>query len=268
MPSDRPSSAPETPETVPSTGQDDATSLFRALGSRNYRLFFAGQAVSLTGFWMQKVATGWLVYRLTHSPLALGVVDFAGSIPLLLLTPFTGALLERWNLKNTFFLCQAHDAQQPQKAEGRPGPESGLVLAGATGSAAIAAHAGLARRHLQGEDLAVFCLDVEFHHLARLGRLARGHAAQHQVARRVAHRHLARGRHKRLVVLGLLLLGDAPCPAHGERQHRHAADHGEPDAQIKAAGEGVGQGHAWGEGRERRRRGACVSDQSCCLANT
>ena len=74
MPSDRPSSAPETPETVPSTGQDDATSLFRALGSRNYRLFFAGQAVSLTGFWMQKVATGWLVYRLTRSPLALGVV--------------------------------------------------------------------------------------------------------------------------------------------------------------------------------------------------
>ena len=108
MPSDHPSSsAPETPETVPPVGQDDATSLFRALGSRNYRLFFAGQAVSLTGFWMQKVATGWLVYRLTRSPLALGVVDFAGSIPLLLLTPFTGALLERWNLKNTFFLCQA-----------------------------------------------------------------------------------------------------------------------------------------------------------------
>ena len=96
----RPSSSPRTPE-LPEGG------LFRAFRSRNYRLFFAGQAVSLTGFWMQKVATGWLVYRLTRSPLALGVVEFSSSIPLLLLTPFTGALLERWNLKRTFFICQA-----------------------------------------------------------------------------------------------------------------------------------------------------------------
>ena len=93
----RPSSSPRTPE-LPEGG------LFRAFRSRNYRLFFAGQAVSLTGFWMQKVATGWLVYRLTRSPLALGVVEFSSSIPLLLLTPFTGALLERWNLKRTFFI--------------------------------------------------------------------------------------------------------------------------------------------------------------------
>ena len=50
---------------------------FRALRSRNYRLFFSGQAVSLIGTWMQRVAMSWLVYRITLSPFALGVVDFS-----------------------------------------------------------------------------------------------------------------------------------------------------------------------------------------------
>ena len=62
----------------------------RALGSRNYRLFFEGQTVSLIGTWMTRVATSWLVYRLTDSPFLLGLTSFASQIPILFLTPFVG----------------------------------------------------------------------------------------------------------------------------------------------------------------------------------
>lgn len=75
----------------------------RTLKSRNYRLFFTGQSVSLTGFWMQRVAMGWLVYRLTGSPLYLGLIDFAGQIPTFLLSPLAGVWLDRWDLRKTIF---------------------------------------------------------------------------------------------------------------------------------------------------------------------
>ena len=64
--------------------------LVRALRHRNYRLFFGGQTVSLIGTWITRVATSWLVYRLTGSELLLGVVAFSGQIPLLALAPFGG----------------------------------------------------------------------------------------------------------------------------------------------------------------------------------
>jgi MFS family permease len=70
---------------------------FRALRHRNYRLFFSGQAVSLIGTWITRVALGWLVYQLTHSPFMLGVVGFAGLAPTFLLTPFGGVLADRFN---------------------------------------------------------------------------------------------------------------------------------------------------------------------------
>ena len=69
----------------------------RALRHRNYRFFFAGQSLSLVGTWMQRVAVGWLVYRLTDSPLLLGVVSFACQIPSLLLAPVAGSLADRWD---------------------------------------------------------------------------------------------------------------------------------------------------------------------------
>src|SRR5438270_2123845 len=69
----------------------------RALRARNYRLFFTGQSVSLVGTWMTRIATSWLVYRLTGSALLLGVVGFAGQIPSFLLAPFAGVLVDRWN---------------------------------------------------------------------------------------------------------------------------------------------------------------------------
>ena len=59
--------------------------MVRALRYRNYRLFFGGQIVSLCGTWMTNIATSWLVYRLTGSPLMLGVVTCAGQIPIFLI---------------------------------------------------------------------------------------------------------------------------------------------------------------------------------------
>jgi MFS family permease len=67
----------------------------RALRHRNYRLFFGGQSVSLIGTWMTRIATSWLVYRLTGSALLLGVVGFAGQIPTFLLAPFAGVWVDR-----------------------------------------------------------------------------------------------------------------------------------------------------------------------------
>jgi MFS family permease len=69
----------------------------RALRHRNYRLFFGGQTLSLVGTWITRIATSWLVYRLTGSALLLGVVGFCGQIPTLFLAPFAGVFVDRWN---------------------------------------------------------------------------------------------------------------------------------------------------------------------------
>jgi MFS family permease len=68
---------------------------WRALRHRNFRLFFGGQSISLIGTWMTRVATSWLVYRLTKSSLLLGTVGFAGQIPTFLLAPFAGVIVDR-----------------------------------------------------------------------------------------------------------------------------------------------------------------------------
>jgi MFS family permease len=70
---------------------------FRALRHRNYRLFFAGQSVSLIGTWITRVAMGWLVYRMTKSEFVLGVVAFASLVPTFLLTPLGGVLADRFD---------------------------------------------------------------------------------------------------------------------------------------------------------------------------
>lgn len=71
--------------------------MVRALEHRNYRLFFLGQGTSLVGTWVTRVATSWLVYRLTGSAVVLGIVGFAGQIPTFLLAPFAGVWVDRWN---------------------------------------------------------------------------------------------------------------------------------------------------------------------------
>ena len=78
----------------------------RALQSRNYRLFFEGQIVSLVGTWMTRVATSWLVYRLSHSALLLGLTSFAGQIPIFFLTPFAGVWVDRWNRHRLLVVTQ------------------------------------------------------------------------------------------------------------------------------------------------------------------
>jgi MFS family permease len=69
----------------------------RALRHRNYRLFFAGQLVSLVGTWMTSVAMSWLVWRLTHSAFLLGAVAFASYVPAFLLGPIAGVLVDRFD---------------------------------------------------------------------------------------------------------------------------------------------------------------------------
>ena len=86
--------------------------IVRALRHRNYRLFFGGQTVSLVGTWITRVATSWLVYRLTKSELLLGVVAFAGQIPLLLLAPFGGVFGDRWNRRRILVVTQVLSALQ------------------------------------------------------------------------------------------------------------------------------------------------------------
>ncbi len=80
--------------------------LLRAFQWRNYRLFFAGQSISLIGTWMQQVAMSWLVYRLTGSALLLGVVGFASQIPSFLLAPVAGVLADRWNRRHLLLCTQ------------------------------------------------------------------------------------------------------------------------------------------------------------------
>jgi MFS family permease len=71
--------------------------MLRAFSYPNYRLFFGGQIVSLIGSWISMTATSWLVYRLTGSAMALGVVGFAGQFPGFVMGPFAGAFLDRWD---------------------------------------------------------------------------------------------------------------------------------------------------------------------------
>ncbi|PYI47118.1 MAG: hypothetical protein DMF11_07015, partial [Verrucomicrobia bacterium] len=68
---------------------------FRALRHRNYRLFFWGQLVSLTGTWMQQTAMSWFVYQITNSKLLLGVVAAVGSAPMMLSSIWGGSLADR-----------------------------------------------------------------------------------------------------------------------------------------------------------------------------
>jgi MFS family permease len=80
--------------------------LTRSLKHRNYRLFFSGQSASLVGTWITRVATSWLVYRLTGSALLLGIVGFCGQIPTLLLAPITGVLVDRWDRHRILVVTQ------------------------------------------------------------------------------------------------------------------------------------------------------------------
>lgn len=80
--------------------------IFRAFQYRNYRLFFSGQLISLTGTWMQGIALSWLVYRLTNSTLLLGLVGFAGQLPSIFVTPVAGVIIDRWHKRRILIIAQ------------------------------------------------------------------------------------------------------------------------------------------------------------------
>jgi MFS family permease len=85
---------------------------WRALRAPNFRLFFSGQSVSLIGTWMTRIATSWLVYRLTGSAWLLGIVSFMGQIPTFLLAPFAGVWVDRWNKRTVLVWTQVLAALQ------------------------------------------------------------------------------------------------------------------------------------------------------------
>lgn len=80
--------------------------MFRALSYRNYRYYYYGQSISLVGVWVQNIAMGWLVYRLTGSALLLGTIAFALQIPSLFITPLAGVLADRWDRRRVIILTQ------------------------------------------------------------------------------------------------------------------------------------------------------------------
>jgi MFS family permease len=71
--------------------------LGRALRHRNYRLFFAGQGISLLGTWLTKFAMAYETYELSHDAFQLGLVAFASQAPTAVISPIAGVLVDRWN---------------------------------------------------------------------------------------------------------------------------------------------------------------------------
>ncbi len=97
IPQEKPTSAPPA---------RDFSHAWRALRHRNFQLFFGGQSISLIGTWMTRIATSWLVYRLTKSALLLGTVGFAGQIPTFLLAPIAGVLVDRTDRRKVLVWTQ------------------------------------------------------------------------------------------------------------------------------------------------------------------
>jgi len=81
--------------------------MLRSLRYRNFRLFASGQSISLIGTWITRLATSWLVYRLTDSAFLLGLVGFCGQIPMLFLGPLAGVYVDRWDRRRVLLWMQA-----------------------------------------------------------------------------------------------------------------------------------------------------------------
>jgi len=111
---------------------------WRALRHRNFRLFFGGQSISLIGTWMTRVATSWLVFRLTGSPLLLGTVSFAGQIPSFIFAPLAGVWVDRLDRRQVLIWTQTLSLVQS------------LALAGLTFSHHITIHWVLGLSVMQG----------------------------------------------------------------------------------------------------------------------
>src|ERR1035441_9774101 len=100
-----PQPSPSAGSSTPSSG--DFSHAWRGLRHRIFRLFFGGESISLIGTWMTRIATSWLVYRLTKSALLLGTVGFAGQIPTFLLAPLAGVLVDRLDRRKVLVWTQS-----------------------------------------------------------------------------------------------------------------------------------------------------------------
>ena len=89
---------------------------------RNYRLFFAGQIVSVSGTWMQNIAAAWLVLQLTHSPVAVGILALCQFLPFTVFGLFAGVLVDRLDAHRTVIAHagrSAHPCRRPGRADPR-----------------------------------------------------------------------------------------------------------------------------------------------------
>src|SRR5262245_18516475 len=80
---------------------------FRALSHRNFRLFWTGQLLSLVGTWMQSVAQGWLMHRLTDSALMLGLLGFTQFLPVMLFSLWAGVVVDRMDRRRLILITQS-----------------------------------------------------------------------------------------------------------------------------------------------------------------
>jgi len=108
------SSVESAPEAAPIVGAEPSVvtgtgrlAAFRALRHRNFRLFFTGQLISLIGTWMQTVAQGWLVLRLTDSSFMLGIVAFANYVPILAVSLFAGVIVDHVDRRRLIVCAQS-----------------------------------------------------------------------------------------------------------------------------------------------------------------
>lgn len=82
------------------------TQTFRSLKYRNFRLFFPGLITSQVGIWIQNVAISWVVYSLTKSPFMMGGILFINTLPLFLVTPFAGMIIDKFNRHKLLIIIQ------------------------------------------------------------------------------------------------------------------------------------------------------------------
>jgi MFS family permease len=80
---------------------------FHALRSRNLKLYFFGQGISLTGSWMTTIASSWLMYRLSGSEFYLGLVTFCSQFPSAVCSPFAGVFVDHWDKRRVLVVTQA-----------------------------------------------------------------------------------------------------------------------------------------------------------------
>lgn len=99
-------SPPSSPPNSPTPEARRWPEALRALGHRNFRFYFFGQAVSVLGSWVQQVALSWLIYRLTGSVALLGVTTFAALLPMLVVGPLAGAWIDRHDKRRLLILVQ------------------------------------------------------------------------------------------------------------------------------------------------------------------